>query len=37
MFGKPYANQVAISLDVCGEQICAYREYFGLVGPPPTE
>lgn len=37
MFGKPYANQVAISLDVCGEQICAYREYFGLVGPPPSE
>lgn len=37
MFGKPYKNQVAISLDVCGEQICAYREYFGLVGPPPEE
>ncbi len=37
MFGKPYANQVAISLDVCGEQICGYREYFGLVGPPPEE
>jgi len=37
MFGKPYANQVAISLDVCGEQICGYREYFGLVGPPPAE
>jgi ketosteroid isomerase-like protein/uncharacterized protein (DUF1330 family) len=37
MFGKPYANQVAISLDVCGEQICAYREYFGLVGPPPEK
>ena len=37
MFGKPYANQVAISLDVCGEQICGYREYFGLVGPPPGE
>jgi ketosteroid isomerase-like protein/uncharacterized protein (DUF1330 family) len=37
MFGKPYNNQVAISLDVCGEQICAYREYFGLVGPPPSE
>lgn len=37
MFGKPYANKVAISLDVCGEQICGYREYFGLVGPPPGE
>ena len=37
MFGKPYANKVAISLDVCGERICGYREYFGLVGPPPGE
>ncbi len=37
MFGKPYANKVAISLDVCGDQICGYREYFGLVGPPPQE
>lgn len=37
MFGKPYKNKVAISLDVCGEQICGYREYFGLVGPPPGE
>jgi ketosteroid isomerase-like protein/uncharacterized protein (DUF1330 family) len=37
MFGKPYNNQVAISLDVCGEKICGYREYFGLVGPPPAE
>ena len=33
--GQPYRNLVAISLDVCGEQICGYREYFGLVGPPP--
>lgn len=37
MFGKPYNNQVAVSLDVCGEQICGYREYFGLVGPPPSD
>ncbi len=37
MFGKPYNNKVAISLDVCGEEICGYREYFGLVGPPPGE
>jgi uncharacterized protein (DUF1330 family)/ketosteroid isomerase-like protein len=37
MFGHPYTNVVAISLDVCGEQICGYREYFGLVGPPPGE
>ncbi len=36
MFGKPYANKVAISLDVCGQKICGYREYFGLVGPPPS-
>lgn len=35
--GQPYHNVVAISLDVCGEQICGYREYFGLVGPPPSE
>jgi len=34
--GQPYNNVVAISLDVCGEKICAYREYFGLVGPPPS-
>ena len=33
--GQPYKNVVAISLDVCGEKICGYREYFGLVGPPP--
>ena len=33
--GRPYRNVVAISLDVCGEKICGYREYFGLVGPPP--
>jgi uncharacterized protein (DUF1330 family)/ketosteroid isomerase-like protein len=37
MFGEPYANKVAISLDVCGELICGYREYFGLVGPPPSD
>jgi len=33
---KPYKNHVTISLDVCGEQICAYREYFGIVGPAPS-
>lgn len=32
--GKPYANRIALALDVCGEQICGYREYFGLVGEP---
>jgi uncharacterized protein (DUF1330 family) len=34
--GEPYRNLVAISFDVCGELLCGYREYFGLVGPPPT-
>lgn len=34
--GAPYDNLVAISLDVCGELVCGYREYFGLVGPPPA-
>ncbi len=33
--GQPYRNIVAISLDVRGEKISGYREYFGLVGPPP--
>ncbi len=33
--GQPYRNLVAISLDVRGEKISGYREYFGLVGPPP--
>ena len=37
MFGEHYRNVVAVSLDVCGEQICGYREYFGLVGPPPAD
>ncbi len=37
MRGAPYANFVTISLDVCGEKICAYREYFGIVGPAPEE
>lgn len=35
--GEPYENLVAISLEICGEQVCGYREYFGLVGPPPGE
>lgn len=30
--GQPYKNRVAISLDVCGERICGYREYFGSDG-----
>ncbi len=30
--GQPYKNRVAVSFDVCGEKICAYREYFGSDG-----
>lgn len=30
--GEPYKNRVAVSLDVCGDKICAYREYFGSDG-----
>ena len=30
--GEPYKNRVAISLDVCGDKICGYREYFGSDG-----
>lgn len=30
--GEPYKNRVAISLDVCGNRICGYREYFGSDG-----
>ncbi|MDZ8024629.1 MAG: nuclear transport factor 2 family protein [Nostoc sp. SerVER01] len=30
--GQPYKRRVAISLDVRGDKICAYREYFGSDG-----
>ena len=30
--GRPYKNRVAISLDVRGDKICSYREYFGSDG-----
>lgn len=30
--GEPYKNRIAISLDVRGDKICAYREYFGSDG-----
>lgn len=30
--GEPYKNRVAISLDIRGDKICAYREYFGSDG-----
>lgn len=31
-WGEPYKNRVAVSLDVRGDKICAYREYFGSDG-----
>ncbi|MFB2924062.1 nuclear transport factor 2 family protein [Aerosakkonema funiforme] len=30
--GEPYKNRIAISLDIRGDKICAYREYFGSDG-----
>ncbi|ACK73317.1 conserved hypothetical protein [Gloeothece citriformis PCC 7424] len=30
MFGFPYQNQVAISFDIRGDQVCAYREYLSI-------
>ncbi|QIR35644.1 nuclear transport factor 2 family protein [Tolypothrix sp. PCC 7910] len=32
LFGEPYKNRVAVSFDVRGDKICAYREYFGSDG-----
>jgi ketosteroid isomerase-like protein len=32
MLGQPYKNRVAVSFDVRGDQIAAYREYFGSDG-----
>lgn len=32
MLGQPYKNRVAVSFDVRGDKICAYREYFGSDG-----
>ena len=31
MWGKPYNNQAAISFDVRGDRICAYREYLSVI------
>ena len=31
MLGHPYENQAAISFDVAGDKICAYREYLGVI------
>lgn len=32
MRGEPYKNRIAVSFDVRGDKICAYREYFGSDG-----
>ncbi len=32
--GQPYKNQVAVSFDLQGDRVCAYREYFSLVYRP---
>ncbi len=32
MWGHPYKNRVAVSFDIRGDKICAYREYFGSDG-----
>ncbi len=32
MWGQPYKNRVAVSFDIRGDKICAYREYFGSNG-----
>ncbi|BAY31281.1 nuclear transport factor 2 family protein [Calothrix sp. FACHB-156] len=32
LFGEPYKNRIAVSFDVRGDKICAYREYFGSDG-----
>lgn len=32
MRGQPYKNRIALSLDVRGDKICGYREYFGSDG-----
>ena len=32
MWEHPYKNRVAVSFDVRGDKICAYREYFGSDG-----
>ncbi|PSB29559.1 nuclear transport factor 2 family protein [Stenomitos frigidus] len=32
LLGEPYKNRVAVSFDLRGDRICAYREYFGSDG-----
>ncbi|WP_204138530.1 nuclear transport factor 2 family protein [Halomicronema sp. CCY15110] len=31
MGGEPYENQAAIAFDIRDQQICAYREYLGVI------
>ncbi|MGB5914099.1 MAG: nuclear transport factor 2 family protein [Phormidesmis sp.] len=31
MLGHPYDNQAAISFDICGDKVCGYREYLGVI------
>jgi ketosteroid isomerase-like protein len=35
--GNPYQNQIAVSFDVRGDKICAYREYMAIVIPPKVD
>lgn len=32
LFEQPYKNRLAVSWDIRGDKICAYREYFGSDG-----
>lgn len=32
LLGQPYKNRVAVSFDIRGDRVCAYREYFGSDG-----
>ncbi|MEH1904171.1 MAG: nuclear transport factor 2 family protein [Nostoc sp.] len=32
LLGEPYKNRLAVSWDIRGDKICAYREYFGSDG-----
>ena len=31
MLGHSYENQAAISFDIAGDKVCAYREYLGVI------
>lgn len=34
--GQPYHNQVAVSFDLQGDRVCAYREYLSLLYKPES-